>query len=281
MRGILAAKANLSFRSLAADPSLLLQCSEHMCNEAPGALWTRFTVSYNLYAGSIVALGSDAQREQLFASQSELGCFAFTEKGAGVLSGAGVETTATYDAKTDSFVIHSPTPSSHKVWISQGMHAEHAVILAELIIAGEKHGPHLFWARIANRSATRSAKSATKPVKGVTPSSLPPKSALNGLDNAFIAFDNFVVPRSGLLSRFCTVKEGGDYSLNLPNGVDRMLDLLISRLLTGRICLSEGTIGYALALLRRSWSHCAEREVSYSWTNQALGYLGHLLTDCL
>ena len=51
----------------------------------------------------------------------ELGCFAFTEKGAGVLSGAGVETTAEYDPAADEFVIHSPTPSAAKNWISQGL----------------------------------------------------------------------------------------------------------------------------------------------------------------
>jgi alkylation response protein AidB-like acyl-CoA dehydrogenase len=44
-------------------------------------------------------MGSDEQREELFRSQKDgvLGCFAFTEVGAGVLSGAGVETTAHYD----------------------------------------------------------------------------------------------------------------------------------------------------------------------------------------
>jgi hypothetical protein len=51
----------------------------------------------------------------------------------------------------------------------------------------------------------------------------------------------------------------GEYTLNLPSGTKRMLDLLISRLLTGRIVLSEATIGYARALVRRSWSHCATR----------------------
>ena len=37
-----------------ARPHSLLAASEHMYNGAPGALWTRFTVSYNLYAGSVV-----------------------------------------------------------------------------------------------------------------------------------------------------------------------------------------------------------------------------------
>ena len=141
MRGIIVNKL-LPFKSLAEDPELLLKCSPHMLSAAPGALWTRFTVSYNLYAGSVVALGSDEQREQLYSAQptGELGCFAFTELGAGVLSGAGVETTATYNKSTDSFVIHSPTPSSRKTWISQGCQAEHAVILAELFIDGKSYG---------------------------------------------------------------------------------------------------------------------------------------------
>ena len=38
---------------------------------------------YNLYGGSIVALGDDSQREALFAShvRAELGCFSFTARG--------------------------------------------------------------------------------------------------------------------------------------------------------------------------------------------------------
>ena len=263
MRSVLSNPSTLSFRSLVSDPQYLLQCSEHMSNEAPGALWTRFTVSYNLYAGSIVALGTDEQRRELFGVQAELGCFAFTEKGAGVLSGAGVETTATYDAGSDSFIIHCPTPSSHKVWISQGLHAERAVILAELIIDGTKYGPHLFWARIAKhgKKAGRRPGSLPTTLPGVTCTTLPPKMALRGLDNAYIAFDRFEVPRDALLSRFCTVEKGGQYSQSLPDGASRMLDLLISRLLTGRICLSEGTVAYALSLARRSWAHCSEREL--------------------
>jgi acyl-CoA oxidase len=259
MRSILMNPSSLQFRSLVTDPQYLLQCSEHMSNEAPGALWTRFTVSYNLYAGSIVALGSDEQRRDLFELQAELGCFAFTEKGAGVLSGAGVETTATYNAGSDSFVMHSPTASSHKVWISQGLHAEHAVILAELIIDGTKYGPHLFWARIRERGTKDGSLNNTVP--GVTCTTLPPKIALRGLDNAYIAFDQFEVPRKALLCRFCTVEKGGKYSQSLPAGTSRMIDLLISRLLTGRICLSEGTVAFALALVRRSWAHCSEREL--------------------
>ena len=52
-------------------------------------------------------------------SKGELGCFALTEVGAGVLSGFIVKTTATWDAAQDGFVIQTPDPSAEKNWISQ------------------------------------------------------------------------------------------------------------------------------------------------------------------
>jgi len=86
-------------------------------------------------------------RKALIASQDSgcLGCFAFTERGAGVLSGAALETKAIFDPKSDTFCIESGTGSGGKVWISQGLYAEHAVVLADLVVAGESKGPHLFW----------------------------------------------------------------------------------------------------------------------------------------
>lgn len=254
----------LMYSSLATDPELLLELSKYCGKgELNGALWTRFTVQFNLYAGSVVAMGTDSQRETLYRTQDggALGCFAFTECGAGVLSGAVVETTAVYDAKTGRFTIHSPTESSRKKWISQGMFAEYAVICANLMLEnGTKNaGPHLFFARIQNRDPTTGAMT---PLPGVTVTSLNKKTALLGLDNAFVAFEHFQVDHACLLSRFSSIDQAtGAYSLHLPPGVNRMLDLLISRLLTGRICLSEATVNYALALMRRSWDFASEREL--------------------
>lgn len=120
-------------------------------------------------------------------------------------------------------------------------------------------GPHLFFARIQNRDPKTGL---LIPLSGVTVTSLDRKTALLGLDNAFISFENFEVPHSSLLSRFSIVDENtGKYTLNLPAGVTRMVDLLISRLLTGRICLSEATTYYALSLCRRSWAFASTREL--------------------
>ena len=293
MKEILAA-AHIPYETLISTPETLLRVSSghEGCN---GALWTRFTVQYNLFAGSIVALGSDEQRAALVASQSSavLGCFAFTERGAGVLSGAGVETTATFVPETDELVFESPTKSSSKNWISQGLYAEEAVILAELVVKGKKLGPHLFWGRIgseargwgspARKSRTIGLPAVARPslVPGVAMESNPPKTALRGLDNASVTFSGLRLPRTALLSRFCSLSADGEYALTLPaakkaggignNGsggggggggeMKRMLDVLIFRLLTGRIVLSEATASHALARLRRNWAYASGREL--------------------
>ena len=56
--------------------------------EGPG-FWIRFTVHYNLCAGTVLALGSDDQCQLLSEMQEKglLGCFSLTEKLAGVRYG--------------------------------------------------------------------------------------------------------------------------------------------------------------------------------------------------
>jgi acyl-CoA oxidase len=152
------------------------------------------------------------------------------------------------------------------------MYAQHAVILAELFVEGESKGPHLFWAEIADRQKDDQGNfiEGSRPVArdGVVIDSLPKKTVMMGLDNAEITFKDFRIPRTALLNRFCSLEptEGSDkksfiYKTNLPKGVPRMLDLLIFRLLTGRIQLSEGTVAHAQYRLRTNWAYCQQREL--------------------
>ena len=86
------------------------------------------------------------------------------------------------------------------------MFAEHAVILANLIMPNEKDekdrnkGPHLFYTRIQNRNEITG--DLTPINDSIKLTSLPSKTALWGLDNAYIQFDHFEVPRTDLLSKF-------------------------------------------------------------------------------
>jgi hypothetical protein len=120
-------------------------------------------------------------------------------------------------------------------------------------------GPHLFFSRIQNRDAKTGAMTA---LPGVTVSSLDEKIALQGLDNAYIKFDNFILPKSTLLSRFSDIDDStGEYQLSLPKGNKRMLDLLISRLMTGRVCLSEYTLLFANNLIKESYTYACNRDL--------------------
>ena len=65
------------------------------------------------------------------------GCYAQTEIGHGS-DVASLESTATFDPKTDEFVMHSPTISSAKWWPGDmGRYSNYAIIFAHLVIPDE------------------------------------------------------------------------------------------------------------------------------------------------
>ncbi len=60
-----------------------------------------------------------------------------------------MQTTATFDAASDEFVVHSPTVLSQKYWITNGaIHAKWAVVFCQLLIGGANHGVHGLLVRI-------------------------------------------------------------------------------------------------------------------------------------
>ena len=81
----------------------------------------RFTVQFNLFAGTVLALGNDKQRGSLIPLQKkgELGCFCLTERLAGVSSGLVVQTQCHWDEDKQMFRLHTPTDGACKNWISQ------------------------------------------------------------------------------------------------------------------------------------------------------------------
>ena len=60
-----------------------------------------------------------------------------------------MQTTATFDARTDEFIVHSPTVLSQKYWITNGaIHAKWAVVFCQLLIGGTNQGVHGLLVRI-------------------------------------------------------------------------------------------------------------------------------------
>jgi len=120
-----------------------------------------------------------------------------TETGAGVLSGPVVETVATWvwsnsDGEEGGFELHTPSETATKTWISQGLAADWGVVVAQLIIDGESHGPHVFVVDMQSQGIVRECMGS--------------KTTFNSLDNARVSFNHVWLPRQALLSRFCSVE---------------------------------------------------------------------------
>ena len=97
---------------------------------ADPATSAKFTVHYNLFGGSLAALGTERHQDILAKVDdlSAVGCFCFTELGYGN-NATEMETTLTYDSFTKEFVINSPTAMSQKYWIANSvLHADHALV---------------------------------------------------------------------------------------------------------------------------------------------------------
>lgn len=233
------------------NPSRFFEAHRLLAKRAPElgpGFWIRFTVHYNLCYGSVIAVGSDEQIQQLDAMQEKglLGCFALTEKLAGVNSGMIVQTTAEWDDATQEFIIDSPTEGSHKNWISQGLVADLACVVAELRVAGKSYGPHAFLVEFRKDG---------KVVPNIELGDMGVKTVGNDLDNAWIAFHKLRVPHSNLLCRYGQVKPGnGGTYVSTAKGFTNMM-MIGQRLFTGRVAVAQAALTFTRGLFESTQAY--------------------------
>jgi len=153
-----------------------------------GGFGIRFTVQFNLFAGSIVGLAGPEQVKMLdeIQDKGQLGCFLLTEMQAGVLSGLIVETTCDWDEDSQQFILHTPSDKAAKNWISQGYTAELGVVIADLRIKGKSHGPHPFFINLRDGEEGEL-------LPGIRIDDMGTKTVANDLDNARVWFDKVKV----------------------------------------------------------------------------------------
>lgn len=200
-------------------------------------------VQFGLFAGAIQHLGNKDQHAKWLKdalSGKLLGSFAMTEIGHGS-DVANVDTTATYDPKTQEFVIHTPHRQATKEFIGNAArHAAAAVVFARLITHGVDYGVHAFFVPVRNAQL--------QPLPGVTIEDDGYKGGLAGVDNGRFAFDHVRIPRVNLLDRYGHVAEDGEYSSAIHSPGRRFFTML-GTLVMGRVSLDgASTVASKLAL---------------------------------
>jgi acyl-CoA oxidase len=212
------------------------------------SLLVKFGVQFGLFGGSVLQLGTELHHEKYLHAIGTLalpGCFAMTETAHGS-NVRDLETTATYDASTHEFVVHTPNRGARKDYIGNAaLHGRMAVVFAQLEVAGEQHGVHAFLVPIRDEQG--------RALPGVLIEDCGAKAGLNGVDNGRLAFQRVRIPRENLLNRFAQVSADGTYSSQIPSASRRFFTML-GTLVAGRIsiaCAAGSTTQLALTIATR------------------------------
>jgi acyl-CoA oxidase len=250
-----------------ADPGGSLTVFEELVLADP-SLQIKYGVQWGLFGAAILYLGTDSHHKELLPTVINLetpGCFAMTETGHGS-DVANIGTTATYDEKTQEFVIHTPNRHAWKDYIGNAaLHGKAAVVFAQLITKGENHGVHAFYVPLRDSSGNF--------MPGVGGDDDGIKGGLNGVDNGRLHFTNVRIPRTWLLNRYGAVDEAGDYTSPIESKGRRFFTML-GTLVQGRVSITGGVTNAQKVALTIAIRYANERRQFPSQDGQE-----HILMD--
>ncbi|WP_243232023.1 acyl-CoA dehydrogenase [Microbacterium sp. CIAB417] len=208
---------------------------------ADPSLQIKAGVQWGLFGAAIQQLGTKKHHDKWLADVVTLklpGAFAMTETGHGS-DVAAIGTTATYDADTEEFVIHTPFRGAWKDYLGNAaVHGRAATVFAQLITGGVNYGVHCFFVPIRDEAGDF--------LPGVGGEDDGVKGGLNGIDNGRLHFDHVRIPRENLLNRYGDVAADGTYSSEIASPGRRFFTML-GALVQGRVSL-DGAATTAAAL---------------------------------
>lgn len=171
------------------------------------SLPTGLDLHLGMFIPTLFGQGDADQRAEWLpraVSFEAIGTYAQTELGHGTFL-RGLETTATYDASAQEFIVHSPTVTSTKWWPGGlAKTSNHIVLMARLFMNGRDYGPHAFVMQIRDQKTHM-------PLPGIEVGDIGPKLGFNAVDNGFIRFDHVRIPRTAMLMKNARVTEAGEY----------------------------------------------------------------------
>ena len=217
------------------------------------SLLIKFGVHFGLFGLSVLALGTKRHHEKYLPKIGTLelpGCFAMTEEGHGS-NVRDIETTATYDAEKEAFIIHTPFEGANKTYIGNAaLHGQMATVFAQLYTGGEHYGVHAFLVPIRDDRG--------KIMPGIRIEDCGEKLGLNGVDNGRIWFKEVHISRENLLNRFGEVSPEGLYSSPIPSASKRFFTML-GTLVGGRVCVSIAGLSATKKALALAIRYAAQR----------------------
>ena len=111
------------------------------------------------------------------------------------------------DLETDEFVIHTPTFKAAKFWPGNlGIQGTHAVVFARCIALDTDYGVQPFIVPVRDVSTHEI-------LPGVEVGDMGTKLGYNTVDNGYLMYNNFRVPRKALLSRFMNITKTGEFKM--------------------------------------------------------------------
>lgn len=189
-------------------------------------------LSYEYFIGNARSGGSERQNKFMsdIKEFKALGAISITEMAHGSNTKA-LRTTATFDPKTQKFILHTPDLEATKVWSGVlGQNATHAVVFAQLYTPdGVCHGLHSFLVPVRNPKTLI-------PYPGLTIGDMGPKIGLNGIDNGFMRFDHYPINRDALMNRNANVTSEGKY-VNSVKDKSKRMGVTLGILSLGRVAI--------------------------------------------
>ncbi len=212
---------------------IFMQCT--VCYNA--SISVRLTFHSILYHNSLLYLGTENHSEYIKRCNKleDIGCFALTELGHGS-NVRCIKTTAHYDSNKEEFVLNTPSVDAYKWWIGgAGKTANMAIVFAQLFTKGECKGVHAFLVKIRKGNGEYNGQV----MDGIKIGETGPKAGSHAVDNGYIAFDNYRVPREALLNKISQVERDGTFRSSIKSDDVRFATALGA--------LSEGRIGVCMS----------------------------------
>nr|CAH7749044.1 unnamed protein product [Callosobruchus chinensis] len=209
---------------------LLMACNEALNSTFPDVS-IKYALGVGLFSNTIVTLGTDRHQQYAFAGNKMLSCLALTEIAHGSNT-KQMRTTATYDEKTQEFIINTPDFQAAKCWVGNlGKQCTIALLFAQLYTKNQCHGLHAFVVPIRNPNTLM-------PYPGIVVGDMGEKIGLNGIDNGFIMFNNYRIPRENLLNRTADVTPEGEYESSFTDP-GKILGAALENLSMGRVGIMQ------------------------------------------